>query len=69
MYKGYLSNSLNTAILDDFLFMREMFQKFNCNLSHKTFSIKSSILESAFLILDDKVFSVPHISLTYKSIG
>ena len=66
MYKGHLPNSLNTAIFGDFLLMWEMvFKNFNCNLSHYNFSTKSSSLKSAFLILDDKIFNMPHISLPY----
>ena len=67
MYTGYLLNSLTTAIFDDFSFIREIyFKNFNCNLSHKNFSTKSFSLKSALFILDDKIFTVPHISLPLR---
>ena len=64
IHKGYLPNSLNMAIFVDFLFIFDMnFKNFIWSLSHKTFSNKFSMVKSAFLIFDDKIFTVPQISL------
>ena len=54
MYYGYLPNSLKTAILDDFLCIRDIyFKNFICNVSHRKFSAKFPSSKSAFLVLDD----------------
>ena len=70
IFKGYLPNSLITAVLHDFLPILDMyFKNLICNFSHKKFSSKFSNLKSAFLIFEDKIFTVPQISLPYKTIG
>ena len=64
--------SQNSYILDDFLFILDMyFKHFICSLSHKKFSAKFSSLKADlfFLIFEDKTFTVCHNSLPYKIPG
>ena len=64
IHKGYLPNSLNTARFTDFLLIFDMYlKKIICSLSHRKFSNKCSREKSAFLVFDDKMLTVPHISL------